>query len=143
LSKLKSAAQLWIKDLSFISKFFFYLRSKIAIDLFDFVQLSACKFHGEIHCSIDRPDQHSLELLNRFSKVNTSCGPARQIFSSLWDDERWGGGGGSIASVKDPGSGDFLTATYFQINKPFINGFNINVQKINSSLHQQKSKIEV
>ncbi len=35
----------------------------------------------------------------------------------------------------------FSGATYLQINKPFINGLNINVQKINSSLHQQKAKI--
>ncbi len=38
----------------------------------------------------DRPDQHSPELLNRLSKVNTSWGPAQQIFSSSWGDAGWG-----------------------------------------------------
>jgi hypothetical protein len=30
-------------------------------------------------------------LLNRLSKVNTSCGPARLIFIYMWGDEGRGG----------------------------------------------------
>ncbi len=43
-----------------------------------------CKFlgGGDLLCRTDQTTQHSTELLNRLSKVNTSCGLAQQIFSS-------------------------------------------------------------